>query len=88
MTDQDFVAGYPTAEATARLLDELDYQRAVQDYIWAVPLVNFMARTRGVVRAGISLTEPGLLVFDQPISAKQGLLTANAEVVYGLSRWT
>jgi hypothetical protein len=80
-----FEHDYPTAETSAALYDELDYQRAVQAYIWAVPLVNFVAWTRAIERAGVSLSEPSLLVFDQPVSAKQALLTANAEVVYGLT---
>jgi hypothetical protein len=66
----------PAAETTAAPYDELDYQRAVQAYIWAVPLVDFVAWT---------LSEPSLPVFDQPVAAKQVLLTANAEVVYGMT---
>jgi len=38
-----FEAGYPTQETSQRLYDELDYRRAVQAYIWAVPLVNSAA---------------------------------------------
>jgi hypothetical protein len=80
-----FEHDYPTAETTAAPYDELDYQRAVQAYIWAVPLVNLVAWTRAIERAGVSLSEPSLLVFDQPVAAKQVLLTANAEVVYGMT---
>jgi hypothetical protein len=75
----------PAAETTAAPYDELDYQRAVQAYIWAVPLVDFVAWTRAIERAGVSLSEPSLPVFDQPVAAKQVLLTANAEVVYGMT---
>jgi hypothetical protein len=35
--------GYPSAESTVALYDELDYQRAVQAYVWGVPLVNGVA---------------------------------------------
>src|SRR5262249_3379818 len=76
---------YPSADATAALYEKLDYQQTVQAYVWAVPLVNFVAWTHSVERAGVSLSEPSPLVFDQPVSARQGLLTANAEVVYGLT---
>jgi len=87
MTNDDvvFEIGYPTAGTSTALYDELDYQRAVQAYVWATSLVNFVAWTHAVERAGVSLSEPSLLVFDQPVSAKQALLTANAEVVYGLT---
>lgn len=67
------------------MYEELDYQRAVQAYVWGVPLVNFVAWTHGIKRSGVSLQQPGLLVFDEPVSARQGLLTANAEVGYGLT---
>jgi hypothetical protein len=43
-TGEDFkvVAGYPTIEASEALYDEMDYQRAVQAYIWATPMLNSM----------------------------------------------
>jgi hypothetical protein len=31
--------GYPTDQSVTRLYDELDFQRAVQAYIWAMPTV-------------------------------------------------
>ena len=36
-----FEGGYPAPETIAKLYDELDFQRAVQAYLWAVPLVSF-----------------------------------------------
>ena len=36
-----FEGGYPIEESLARLYDELDFQRAVQTYLWAIPLVSF-----------------------------------------------
>lgn len=35
-----FDGGYPTPEAVERLFDELDFQRAVQVYLWALPAMN------------------------------------------------
>ena len=32
-----FKESYPTPEASARLYDELQFQRAVQVYLWALP---------------------------------------------------
>ena len=42
-----FHEGYPTPEAAATLNDELLYQRAVQSYLWALPVVNLMAMKEG-----------------------------------------
>ncbi len=43
----DFEGGYPTSETVAKLYDELDFQRAVQTYLWAIPLVSFAAWQEG-----------------------------------------
>jgi hypothetical protein len=80
-----FVGGYPTPEAAASLFDELDYQRAVQAYIWAVPLVNAVAVVKALVNAGVDPAQPSLLVFDHPLTPKQIVMTANAEVVYAFT---
>jgi len=37
----DFANGYPTDETVTKLFDEMDFQRAVQAYIWSIPLVSF-----------------------------------------------
>jgi hypothetical protein len=36
----DFELGVPTKETVAKLYDELDFQRACQLYLWALPIVN------------------------------------------------
>ncbi len=33
--------GCPTSETTRKLFDEMDFQRAVQGYLWAYPAVSF-----------------------------------------------
>ena len=35
-----FANGYPTDATVDKLFDELDFQRAVQAYIWSIPLVS------------------------------------------------
>ena len=35
--------GYPTSATSQRLYDELDFQRATQAYLWALPAVGFKA---------------------------------------------
>jgi hypothetical protein len=49
--------------------DDLDYQRAVQAYLWAVPMVNAIEFWRALIDAGLSPLEPSLLVFDRPLAA-------------------
>jgi hypothetical protein len=38
---KDFANGYPTDQTVEKLFDEMDFQRAVQAYIWSIPLVSF-----------------------------------------------
>ncbi len=37
----DFANGYPTDETVEKLFEEMDFQRAVQAYIWSLPLVSW-----------------------------------------------
>ena len=39
--DLAFEQGFPTEETTRKVFDEIDYQRAVQAYLWAYPAVSF-----------------------------------------------
>lgn len=34
----DYVEGYPTTDTAKSFYHELDYQRAVQSYLWALPM--------------------------------------------------
>lgn len=81
----EFSAGYPTRQATRDLYDELDYQRAVQAYLWATPLVNSVAFKKALIHAGVSPSEPTLMVFDKHVGPKQIIMTANSEVIYAFS---
>ena len=37
----EFEAGYPVPETIEKLYDELDFQRAVQTYLWALPMASY-----------------------------------------------
>ncbi|MCY1403135.1 hypothetical protein D3C76_873430 [compost metagenome] len=74
---------YPSTATSQRLYDELDYQRAVQAYIWAQPLVGLGAMSEGARRIGIAPME--LFVFDQGLRANQALQTGNDDVIYSFS---
>ncbi|MVU77240.1 DUF1254 domain-containing protein [Nocardia sp. ET3-3] len=75
--------GYPGADTAAALYDELDYQRAVQGYIWAQPLVGLAAMAEGARRLGIAPLE--LFIFNQLEQVNQKLQTGNDDVVYSFA---
>jgi len=79
-----FKESYPTPEASARLYDEMQFQRAVQVYLWALPAMNMVA-----MRDGQAATFGGgsnvLAVFKDRPNAKTIILTANPDVIYGLA---
>lgn len=39
----EFKSGYPATETVEKLYDELDFQRAVQAYLWALPMASYGA---------------------------------------------
>ncbi len=45
--DLTFEQGFPTEETKQKVFDEIDYQRAVQAYMWAYPAVSFEASGLG-----------------------------------------
>jgi hypothetical protein len=79
-----FKESYPTPEASARLYDELQFQRAVQVYLWALPAMNAVA-----MRDGQATTFGGgnnvLAIWKDRPNAKTIVLTANPDVIYGLA---
>lgn len=46
----DFELGVPTSETAARLYDEMDFQRAVQCYLWGIPTVGMEECKQGIQR--------------------------------------
>src|SRR5512137_1872930 len=75
-----FEGGYPTPESVARLYDELDFQRAVQAYLWAIPLVSFAHWHE--VHETVFGAEDGDVVLYSSYRDKLGLLTSNATTPY------
>src|SRR6266436_8921622 len=45
-----YEVGYPTAETSQKLYDEIDFQRACQAYMWSFPAVSFASIKAGFVR--------------------------------------
>ena len=65
------------------LFDELDFQRACQAYLWAIPIVSF-AQWQYANETTIG-AKFGDIVFYPDYFSKLGLLTANATTPYALS---
>ncbi len=80
--DFEFEAGYPEPDTSIALYDEMDYQRAVQAYIWATPLLNSMGFRAGLGRYGVNETNGKFLVFEQSLNPNQIVMTANQTTPY------
>ena len=76
----EFQAGYPTTDTVQKLYDELDFQRAVQAYLWALPMASYgaMADAHRTLGAGAH----AVLVADKLAEPRQLILTANQDTVY------
>ena len=78
-----FPNGYPTEETAQKLYDEMDFQRAVQAYLWAFPAVSFESIRVGVKRdLGADLND--LIIADNFADTKGVWLTANDTTIYGM----
>lgn len=78
----DFAAGYPTDATIDKLFDEIDFQRASQAYIWAIPLVS-MAQWQYAYNVTLG-AENGQIVFLNGYDDILGGLTFNATTPYAL----
>jgi len=81
--DLKFEQGFPTEETTRKVFDEMDYQRAVQAYLWAYPVVSFESIRLTTKEAGIDLNDLGIA--DNFADPKAVWLTANDTTIYALS---
>jgi hypothetical protein len=79
-----FERGYPNPETTRKVFDEMDYQRAVQAYLWAYPAVSFESIRLGTKRdLGLDYNE--FTIADKFADPKSVWLTANDSTVYALT---
>jgi hypothetical protein len=72
--------GYPTDATVAKIFDDIDYQRACQAYLWALPLMAMQQwQSEHLARFGAGKRDyVDYLTFED----KLGLLTANATTPY------
>lgn len=76
----EFINGYPSDKTIDKLYNELDFQRAVQAYIWGLPMVEmaeWQKAQKDIFKAGTND-----FVTYKTFSQKLGILTANATTPY------
>jgi hypothetical protein len=76
----DFKNGYPTDETIAKLYDEMDFQRATQAYIWAIPLVS-ATRWLQLDREDHG-QKLGDIIIRETFDERLGMLTINNDTFY------
>lgn len=79
-----FKDNLPTPETSARLYDEVQFQRAVQVYLWAQPAMNMVAM-RDAQAAAFGAGNNVLAIWKGRLDAKTLLSTGNPDVIYALA---
>ena len=75
-----FFEGFPDDETVQRLYDNLDFQRAVQAFLTAIPAASLAAMREGLRSIGVSNTT--VAIFETLMDSKSLFLTANTESIY------
>jgi hypothetical protein len=75
--------GYPSKETSQRLYDELQFQQAVQAYLWAEPAMSLYS-VREALTETFKASPTTVPVWKDRVNAESILVTANSEVVYTL----
>jgi hypothetical protein len=75
--------GYPSKETSQRLYDELQFQQAVQVYLWAQPAMSLYS-VRQELTKKFNANPTTIPTWKDRVTAKSILVTANSEVVYTL----
>jgi hypothetical protein len=76
----DFELGVPTQQTAAKLYDEMDFQRAVQCYLWGVTIVNVEQNRQGLVHD--THAKSGDLALYNDYRSKSTILAANNSTPY------
>jgi len=75
-----FFDGFPDEASVEKLYDNLDFQRAVQAYLLALPPVSQAANRNTIRELGpVNATVP---IFEQLMDSRSVFLTANTNTVY------
>ena len=73
--------GFPTPETSRKLFDEMDFQRAVQAYLWGYPAVSFES-IRVTAKQDLGMDYNDLGIADNFVDPKSVWLTANDTTIY------
>ncbi|MYR08133.1 DUF1214 domain-containing protein [Gordonia sp. SID5947] len=76
--------GYPTADTTRTLDEELYFQRAVQVYLWALPAINMYAMKKGLGELS-GYGHDVMSVTEKRLKPNTLITTPNSDVIYGLT---
>jgi hypothetical protein len=75
-----FAEGYPSKTSVQKLYDEMDFQRATQAYLWALPLVS-LAESQRALREVFGAAD-GEFVLLTSYQDRLGIITPNAITPY------
>jgi hypothetical protein len=76
----EFEAGYPANETVEKLYDELDFQRAVQAYLWALPMASYGAMADA--HRALGADSHTVIIADKLAEPRHLALTANQDTPY------
>ena len=80
----NFEKGFPTEDTKHKIFDEVDYQRAVQAFMWAYPAVSFEAIRVGLKR-DLGVDYYDMAIADDYLNPKSLWLTANDTTIYAVT---
>jgi hypothetical protein len=75
--------GFPTPETSQKLFDEMDFQRAVQCYLWGYPAVSFES-IRLTFKQDLDIDFNDLGIADSFVHPESVWLTANDTTIYAV----
>jgi hypothetical protein len=81
----DLEVGYPSKASVERLFDEMDFQRATQAFIWALPAVGFHGLH--LAHRNTFGAKDGEVLLYQTLKDKAGMLTPNLTTLYLMTFW-
>src|SRR5262249_38696043 len=77
--------GYPSKASAEKLFDEMDFQRATQAFIWALPAVGFHGLH--LAQRNTFGAKDGDVVLYETLKDKAGMLTPNLTTLYLMAFW-
>jgi hypothetical protein len=75
--------GFPTPATSQKLFDEMDFQRAVQAYLWAYPAVSFES-IRLTLKQDLGIDFNDMGITDNFVGPESVWLTANDTTIYSV----